>query len=777
MFMICRSRKTTGRGGSLLQVSRKALLAGIAGAFAATTFAYAQFTPGTEGDRVLFEADYVTREGTDAPVVAEGNVRAYFGDRFLTSDRVIYDPVTDMVTAHGNVSITDAEGQTYFADEIELTGDLGDGIAVNFSALLIDDARLASANVIKQGEDRNILNKAVYTGCEVCKEDGSPKTPTWQMKAYKVIQDKENKVIRFHHSVFEVKGIPIMYSPYMQIPDPSVKRQSGLLTPDFGSTSTLGAYAEIPYYWAISDYQDFTFSPKFMEDQGVLYQGEYRLNRERGQVVLQGGVIDANEESEFFITDRPGLNTPGTRFHIFGDGYQDFAENWRSSFTLNYASDKRYFSIYRVGREDDLARTTDLFRPDRLTNKLRLQRRTDHSMFSTELLGFKSLRTREDNDYVGQAWPRIRYNTVFDTPAIGGTTELNADVLALTRRDGLDSQHAVFSAKWDRAFTTRGGHRFRVFSELRGDAYGYQDLDAGNELCNASTLRYSAFLECIATFPAADTDGDTSSTTTRFLPTAGVEWSYPLAKRTQRATYIVEPKIQLIASPEQDYIGEIVNEDSQYFEFNTTTLYRQNKSSGYDLWEDGQRANVGLSASAVYDSGLTIEGMIGQQFRSEESSVYSAYGLQPGLGETSSDIVGSLDVNWREQFFFDNSIRFDKDDGTIRRAESALSGQLGRFTAYASYLKVQQPEAELTENLEEFLNAALEIQLTDEWAIGGKMIHDLAAGTTTKEEISLIYSDECTNIILAYRNDPRRDLDFDFDRSLSIKIELTGIND
>jgi len=756
-----------------LQISRKALLAGLAGGMAVTAVSHAQFAPGEDGDRVVFEADTVTRQSTESPVVAEGNVKAYYGERFITSDRIVYDPTTDIVTAIGNVSVTEADGQTYFADDVVLTGDMADGVINNFSALLEDDSRLASATLVKEGEERNILNRAVYTGCEVCEEDGSGKTPSWQVKALKVIQDKDDKVIRFRNAFFEVKGVPILYTPYLQIPDPTVKRQSGLLAPAFGTTTTQGAYLETPYYWAISDYQDFTFSPKFMEEQGVLFQGEYRINNWRGGSVIQAGIIDANEDSEYFISGRSSGNTPGTRFHIFGKGYQDYAENWRASFDANYVSDKRYLRTYDISRRGELAQVEELFRPDRLNSEFKLQRRTDSSLFAVEGLAFQSLRNNEDNSFAAQGLPRIRYNGVFDMPAIGGQTTLNGQFLSLYRENGLKSHLTTVSADWERRFTTSNGHLFRVFGEVRGDVHSYRDLEAGNEVCNMANLNMAAYQECIATLPIPEDGGSTA--VSRFLPTAGVEWAYPLAKQTQNATYIVEPRIQLIASPEADYIGDILNEDSQYYEFDTTTLFTENKSAGYDIWEDGQRANVGLAATAIFDNGLSLEGEIGQQFRSEESSVYSAYGLQTGLGDTQSDIVGTFGVSWKEYINLENSFRLDKDDGTVRRAETQLSGAFGRVSGSASYLKVQQPDLAGLNQEEEFINATVKFDITEEWAIAAATIRDITAGENTREQLSLIYQDECTRIILGYRNDPRRDLGFDFDKSISIKVELLGI--
>ena len=167
----------------------------------------------TEDEQVLFEADNVTRADENSPILAEGNVRAFFGKRYLRADRLEYNPLTDVIVANGNVSITDEDLETVFAGRVELTGDLRDGVAENFSALLEENARLAADNAVQEQGARTRLNNAVYTSCNVCKDDGDGKKPTWRIKALRVTRDKERRVVRFRHAFLEIKGVPILYAP------------------------------------------------------------------------------------------------------------------------------------------------------------------------------------------------------------------------------------------------------------------------------------------------------------------------------------------------------------------------------------------------------------------------------------------------------------------------------------------------------------------------------------------------------------------------------------
>ncbi len=768
----------------------------LAGTTAFSSIAHAQLKQETD-DVALFEADFVTRKTTESPVIAEGNVKAYFGERFMTSDKVVYDPTTDIVMATGNVSITDTEGQTFFADEVELTGDLADGIATNFSAILADNSRLVGSSVIKTGDKQNELVNAMYTGCDICNENGDAKRPSWQVRALKVTQDKDNNVIRFNNAFFEVLGVPVIYSPYLQIPDPSVERQSGFLTPNFGTTTSQGLYLETPYYLAISDYQDATFKPKIMERQGVLLQGEYRIRRRRANAVLQAGIIDARD-SEIIEQRINNIRVPNHRFHFFGEAKQNFLENWQAGFDVDHVSDKAYIKTYNVLPEGDLRSPSGVFRPDRLASNIYLNRRTEDSFFAFEVLGFQSLRRAEDNDFAAQALPRIRLNKkISDTPVIGGQTNFELNFLSLLRREGLDSFRAVFATQWDRVFTTSGGHRFKIYGEVRGDAYNYQDLDQGNEGCNDSVSRFLSpsvglinsananFQACLQGFPESGVRS--ASTKTRILPTVGTEWSYPLVRQTDRATIIIEPKVQLVVSTDNDFnddiiandgsllvVPEIVNEDSQFFEFDTTSLFYWNKSSGYDLWENGQRANIGVSATAVFDNGFAVEGALGQQFRSDKTNIYTISGVDSGIGDTQSDIVGSLDMRWQKYFSFDNSFRFDKGNGTLRRAESAFRGRFGKLGTNVSYVNVQKSDT--ATDADEFLTTALSYEITDHWTVGGRWREDLTANKSTQQIVSLGYRDECSKVLLSYRIDNTNSDGFQFGDSLTINLELTGFS-
>ena len=710
----------------------------------------------TEDEQVLFEADTVTRSDENSPILAEGNVRAFFGKRYLRADRLEYNPLTDVIVANGNVSITDEDLETVFAGRVELTGDLRDGVAENFSALLEENARLAADNAVQEQGARTRLNNAVYTSCDVCKDDGDGKKPTWRIKALRVTRDKERRVVRFRHAFLEIKGVPILYSPYLQGPDPSVERQSGFLTPLIGASSRLGFNLELPYYLAISNHTDATFFPKYTSNDGVLWQGELRRRGNKGYHVLSGGIIDFDNTTP---DDNGNLPTgiPGVRWNVFGRGYRNFGENWQAGYDFERVSDDAFLRRYNVRRRGDLRKELDTSNTNRLRSNGYVRWRKGGSDLTINSYLFQGLRSSDDSDLTPYVLPLIDFRHDFSNKVAGGQAHVNANLTSLQRTGGVDTRRFTSSAFWRREHITKGGHRFEAFGELRGDAYYFEDLDEGTEL-----------------FPNGINQNDSTRFQGRFAPTAGVEWSYPLTKRAFGGRLFIEPRVQLVASPANRNPDDIINEDSQSIEFDYGGLFEYNKSTGFDRFEDGQRANIGISASAVFDNGITLEASVGEQFRLQDTD---AFDLSTGLGDKQSDIVGSLNLRYKNRVGVENRFRIDDSDGSIARAESLAFVNLWRLRGNVSYVRLNEENASATLARREELTAAMNFKITENWSTGASWRENLVTNETIRQDFILRYRDECSSLELIYRNDRTTDVGLERDTAFLVRFTLRSLVD
>lgn len=747
-----------------------AALTGAAAPFALSAMAQdgAAETFGVEdASEILFEADNVYRESDTAPIIAEGDVRAFFGERYLRADKLIYDPTTDVVVAEGNVSITDEDLETIFAGRVVISGDLRDGIAENFSALLVENARLAADSAVQEQGARTRLNRAVYTACNVCDREGEAKIPTWRIKSLRVTRDVERKVVRFHHAFFEIKGVPILYTPFLQGPDPGVERQSGFLTPRVGASSRLGFNFELPYYFALSNSEDATFYPKYTAEDGILWQGEYRRRFKEGYHVFQGGLIDGPNQPEPEPPDPgqlPVESTPGVRWHIFGRGYQEFGDHWRASYDIERISDREYLRQYDVVRRGDISQQLNRGATNQLRSNFRLARGGTDSRLTIDTYLFQGLREQDDSSTTPYVLPLIDYTHRFRDIA-GGDIDLNANIASIYRTAGTDSQRFTAAAHWDRDVITPGGHRFHLFAEARGDLFFFQDLDEGTEICSSPTA------SCAVDFPGL-ANGEETDFVSRFAPSVGAEWSYPLARNFAGARLIIEPRVQLVASPAGLNKAEIINEDSQSIEFDYAGLFDFNKATGYDAFEDGQRANIGVSTSATWDNGIEIEGSVGRQFRIQTTD---AFEFSSGLGEKSSDYVGSLNFRYKGLFGVENRFRLDGETGNFARLESLGYFRAGPLRGNVSYIRLNEENVRANLVRREELTAAGRLKFTRNWYAGGAWRLDLASDRTIRQDFTIGYQDECSTFGVTYRRDRTRTTNLEPDEAFLLTFTLRSL--
>ena len=163
---------------------------------------------------------------------------------------MIYDRLNETVRAQGHVQITDDSGQVQFADEIEADQDFRNGFATRFSARMGQNGVVTASSAVRTDGTRNSLEQVIFTNCPICEEKGSD--PTWALRARRATLDQNDQMISYQDAVLELGGLPVLYMPWFAHPDPNSERRSGLLIPDAGVSSRLGAFYEQPYLFVLS---------------------------------------------------------------------------------------------------------------------------------------------------------------------------------------------------------------------------------------------------------------------------------------------------------------------------------------------------------------------------------------------------------------------------------------------------------------------------------------------------------------------------------------------
>jgi LPS-assembly protein len=664
---------------------------------------------------ILMTADELNFDQDLGIATARGNVEIVQGERVLNADAVTYNQRDDIVTASGNVVLLEPTGEVIFAEFAELTDDMREGFLRGFRMLLNDDTRLAAVSAQRRGGTRTELSRAAYSPCLTCQ--GRDGEPLWQVNARSVIHDSAAREVVYRDATLEFLGLPVLYTPYLSHPDPTVERKSGLLTPTFGVSSLLGSSIQTPYFWAIDRDKDLTFDPILATDNLPVLTGEYRQRFADGthRTRISGTQDDAQND------------TNRIRGHIDSESRFSIDELWRWGLDVKLASDDTYQQRYGFSN------------PDTLTNHLFAEGFGSRSYAVGEAYYFQGLRAEDEQDEIPIVAPKFNYNFVSDPNSFGGMSTIDANLQALTREEGATSQRVSLTPGWQISHTDSLGSITSFRTSLQTDLYNTEDV--------------------------ATSTGPDSGVYGRVFPQAIVTWRYPWVRRAGTSSQILEPLTALVLAPNGGNPENIPNEDSRSNEFDETNLFSANRFAGSDRVEGGQRVVYGLKTGLFGSSGGATTLIVGQSYRFRDSSPFAD---GSGLEDQFSDIVASLQVSPSSFFDLLYKTRFDKDSFRARRTEITATAGPQALKLDLNYVFFDRT-AEFADREE--VTAGLTSQITERWSANINTRRDLTSdGGTLSYGASLLYKCDCMDFELKYRRAFTRDRDVPPTEALTFRI-------
>lgn len=659
----------------------------------------------------LLQADEASYDEQTNVVTARGNVEISQGERILLADEVRYDLESDVITAEGNVSLLQPGGDVAFADRVQLTGDLRQGALRAFRALLTDNSRLAAASAVRSDDNRTEMRKGVFSPCQLCRDDPS-KAPLWQLRAHRVVHDKEDKTISYRDAYLEFFGIPVLYTPYLEHPDPTKERQSGFLPPTIGSSDELGLTFQLPYYWAISRSSDLTLRPIFTTEQSVVGLGTYRRRFGNGQLEL---TLSGTQQQSIDDSNNPGIDEGDFRGHIDALGQFNIDENWRWGFDVERSSDDTYLRVY------DLDDTGERF----LDSKVYAERFEGRNYFSAQTLAWQGLRRGDETDELPLALPELRYNFISEPGVAGGVAYAETSALNLQRLDGRDTRRLSTTVGWDLPHVDRLGGRTTLKTALHLDGYSY---DGHSTQTNAVDPDPTAF----------DLD---DGTTGRAFPQIALQYAYPLVRHSAIGQEVLEPTVQVVAGPNGGNPDEIPNEDSRSFEFADDNFFDLNRFPGRDRVSSGQRIDYGVSYDfTTRDGSGSASAFLGQSYRINTDD---ALPESVGADDDFSDFVGSVQVS--PVPYVDAAYRFRIDEDTLDLNRTEVAAYLGppALNLNVNYSRLNNDETLSAFGSREEIDVALRSRFARYWSAYVGHRRDLVANEALTTDFGLTYHDEC----------------------------------
>lgn len=710
-----------------------------------------------QGDELVYD----TRNNR---VIAKGSVEIYYNNYVLTADEVIYDQGSNTLTARGNAQLKEPSGNIVKGESIETTADFRDAFIQSLSVIGRDDTRIAARRAVRRDGNVTEFEQGKFTPCK--SDPGKP--PLWCVSGQRIVHDQQAATITYQDAQFEILGVPVAYLPYFQHADPSVKRRTGFLLPDYSSSTNLGYGAGIPYYFALSPNYDFTFTPTYFSKQGLFLQGEWRhrlaIGDVSGQYYIKMAGIDQDGSSlPDGTTQAKRDQLDGWRGSIETKGVFSLSSWWRLGWDATVESDDTFRRFYKL---DSILQT------DRV-NTAWLQGLSERNHFSMQLYQFGGLLLEDSPASESRVHPVVDWNYIVGRPVLGGELSFNVNAQSISRTDGTDSNRIAADLHWRRKLIDRLGQTWTPFAYARADV----------------TQFTNGFDPDLATSIGEDT-------ITRAIGAVGVTYAYPFVAHTERGSHVVEPVGQIVTRPAHISQRRLPDEDAKSLVWDDTLLFDVDKFSGWDRIETGTRANIGLQYTFQARSGGYARLVAGQSYHFSGNNPFDDPGQVPyasvnsngekiettvsnfspnsGLDTDRSDYVLGAYIAPSSNFRIVAQSRFDEEHLSLRRQNVYGNLALGPVSLQSQYSYTRDDAAIGVFGSQQELLGGLGLKLTDRWSLQAMARYDIDERFLLQEQFQIKYSDECFVLTASYTethiNNPT--LDIKPDRSVMLRFEL-----
>ena len=648
----------------------------------------------------------------------EGNI--------VETDMFQYNIKNSLFSSVGKIKIIDVKKNKYFFKELHVDTKkkemIGSDVSVvldqkNFGVSEESDPRLV-ANDILVTKNKTNLSKGVFTVCQ--KRDD--KCPPWTLKAEKIIHDKIKKTIYYKNATLKVYDIPIFYFPKFFHPDPTVKRQSGLLVPFFTNSTSLGTGFGQPYYWAINKDKDLTFTPKIYTNENILLLNEYRQAFKNGFLILDTSYTEGYKNTS-------ATRTGGSRNHIFANFDLNLAENesYQSDLSIKVqrTSNDTYFKKHNINTELVRAENTTL------ENEIKYSFAKDNMYLDVAANIYQNLNEEKNSDEYEFILPNIEYGKTFLTEKFG---MINFTSNALYSKYETNKQKTFLTngVIWSpSSFITKKGFVNTIEGMVRNTNYEtkktnkYKDGDAVNEISGVLTYKTSL----------------------------------PMKKDSINYSNLFSPNFMVRYAP-----GHMRDLSGDNTSLNYSNLYSLNKTSEI---EDGLSSILGIDFKVREKREGTNEReklslSIGQVFNFKENKDIPS---KSSLDQKTSDVVGEIKYNFSEIGNIDYKFSVDHNLNDLNYNEITTVLNFGKVQFNLDYLEEQNHRGE-----EHYASSGISLNFNDNNKLSFGTKKNFKTDSTELYNLGYQYSIDCLTAGLVYRREFYQDTSLEANDTLMFTI-------
>ena len=664
-----------------------------------------------KGDVANVDADRISYDPKTQTAIATGTVRMTYGPYTLVATRVVYNQATGDFKANGSVVLTEPNGNVLQADTLAITEKFKAGFANHVRALLTNDVTITAEYAKHTSDGITVYENATYTVCK--KPDDEKSAPLWSLETDQTTHDNNSHNLYHVNPRLKIRGVTVAALPYWQQPDPSVKRRTGFLAPQFKKGDVYGYGVTTPYFWALAPNYDLTVSPMLNTAQGVAGDAEWRHRLETGSYNIHAyGAYQSNPQA--------APDDQRWRGAVKTEGRFALNKDWNWGWNGTAVSDRTFLDHYDYdGREIS-------------QNEIYATGLWDQTYVNAQLLNFGALSTSVNADTLPTALPYVTGEKILPNIALGGDLKVDWNVYSIERNQadvpfntvnhGTSQTRGTVEVEWKTQLIGDIGTVITPFAKLRSDIYVTNNVPDG--------LGFRG-----------------NETTTRVLPTVGVDARYPLIANFESGQSIFSPVFQIISAADESDANKIGNEDAIALNFDTSSLFLSDRFTGLDRYEAGTRANLGLTYAFIGNSGNYIRASLGESVHLAGQNSFAA---GSGLDGTQSDLVGALAIQPWEGLTLSYQARVEEDLSQVNRQEATASLTFDSFSADVSYLNFGAEPNYGRTFAEQWVSANARQQISAGWYVFGGLGYDFEHDVLTRKTAGLEFDCDCMNFKLSY---------------------------
>lgn len=694
-------------------------------------------------------ADEISYDSQLSQYLAAGNVSISKNQKKITADFIRFDQKTNIIIATGHVLIITGK-DSLSADKVEFNLNTETGILYNSTVFISKNHFYIKGKIIrKTGKNIYTAEQATATTCE-------GKRPDWRISGKKIRVTIEGYGFA-KHATLQVKNIPVLYTPYMVFPV-KLKRQTGLLLPEFGYSDRKGAEYIQPLFWAINPSSDATFYNHFMEKRGNKFGLEYRYilsGQARGTLMFDGlkdqktdlstgsshkwgyeddSVFRPNQDRYWLRAKIDQLAPYGFMAKLDLDivSDQDYLHEFKHNYT-GFDETKKYFN-------NTFGRDIDLYDDSSRINSLNLSKNWGKYSLNVETLWYDNVinRRQNDTDFTLQQLPAVNFNAI------------KQQIAQLPLYYSAASEYTYFYRQ-----DGSTGHRFDIYPRiyLPFSFYNYFAFEPSAGLretiwypdhYDESQIEQDEFYQR----QLYDIKTDLSSSFYNIYNLSG--------KTLDKIKHTVKPLIIY------QYISEIDQDKNPYF--NSIDRIEEKNLITYSLTNTFTSRSTIIRSNSVdgsTESGQAFAHNYQEFLRLKIEQSYDIYKARDNHPEPFSEISAELEISPKSHISLTQDIMWSS-------YENELTGNNIGIKLWDSREDHIFIEHRFKKDISESLLVNLTLRLTSQFTIRGDYERNLYDNEDIKSGIGATYKAQCWSLDLDYSVDKE-------EKRYSFMIHLTGL--